>query len=226
MPQAVASYASGPAPGFVEAATQAAVNHLSARSPHLAAIIARVGLFKPQLTPNPFQALVGSIIHQQVSMAAARSMRRKLAAACPGGRITAAALLALSDAEFQAAGISRQKRGYLRDIATRSADGILRPARLRNLHDDEELIAALTEIKGVGRWTAEMLLIFSLQRWDVWPIGDLGLRRAIERVWVRRRPHDKKSLHAVGDPLRPYRSVATWYLWRSLESKFEPSLSE
>lgn len=213
-----------PPPGFRDPHIQSAVSHLEKAHRPLRDIIRRVGQFEPALVASPFHALVGSIIHQQVSMAAARSMQRKLKAACPGGRITPAALLSLTEEQYRAAGISRQKRGYLIDIGKRFADGELKPRQLKAL-DDEAVIAAVTQIKGVGRWTAEMLLMFSLQRWDVWPIGDLGLRKAIERVHANGKTLDKDKLMAVGEPLRPYRSVATWYLWRSLENPIKPSIS-
>lgn len=213
-----------PPPGYCDPHKRAALTHLSKANRALRDIIQRIGDFEPALTSSPFHALVGSIVHQQVSMAAARSMHRKLKAVCPGNRITPAALLALSEDQYRAAGISRQKRGYLMDIGKRFADGELKVRTLRAL-DDESVIASVTQIKGVGRWTAEMLLMFSLERWDVWPIGDLGLRRAIERVHGNGKPLDKEALMAVGERYRPYRSVATWYLWRSLESPIKPSLT-
>jgi DNA-3-methyladenine glycosylase II len=200
-----------------------ALAHLR-RDPRLAAVIARVGAFAPALTPDPFLALVGSIIHQQVSMAAAQTMLRRLRALCPRGRITPAVLLALDAPTLRTAGLSRQKAGYLHDLAGCFARRELTRAGLRRMND-EDAIAAATRVRGIGRWTAEMLLIFSLQRPDVWPVDDLGVRKAVQALLGRAAPLDPTELHAVAEPWRPYRSYATWYLWRSLDNPVAPRIS-
>jgi DNA-3-methyladenine glycosylase II len=201
----------------------AALAHLRAADARLAATIARIGPYAPVYTPHPFTALVGSIVHQQVSMAAAKSMLRKLRALCPGPRITPAGLLRLSAADLRTAGISRQKAAYLHSLAEEFAARRLTPAKLRRM-GDEEVIAAVTRVKGVGRWTAEMLLIFSLARPDVWPIDDLGLRKAARNLLGRSEIPSPAELNALAEPWRPYRSIATWYLWRSLENPVPPSI--
>lgn len=202
---------------------RAALRHLR-RDPRMAAIIRAYGSYAPRLTPNPFVALVGAIIHQQVSMSAAAAIRRRLTAACRPRRLSPRALLALSREELRAVGLSHQKAGYLRDLATHFATRRLTGAALRRM-DDEAVIAAVTAVKGIGRWTAEMLLIFSLERSDVWPIDDLGLQRAVARLENAANPLSKRDLVNVGERFRPYRTYATWYLWRSLEQPEPPAIS-
>jgi DNA-3-methyladenine glycosylase II len=203
--------------------TRAALRHLSAADSRLATLIRRIGPYTPKLTPDPFHALVGSIVHQQVSMAAARAIRLRLAALCPRRRITPRALLALSVDELRSAGVSRPKARYLRGLADAFATRRLTPAGLR-AGSDEEVIAAVTELPGVGRWTAEMLLIFCLERPDVWPVDDLGLRTAVQRLLGLKTSPRPREILSVADPWRPYRSVATWYLWRSLDGPVEPAI--
>jgi DNA-3-methyladenine glycosylase II len=201
----------------------AALAHLCAADVRLRRVITQIGPYTPVYTPQPFTALVGSIVHQQVSMAAAKSMLRKLRGLCPGGRVGPTALLRLSAAELRVAGISRQKAVYLHSLAEAFTSHRLTPARLRQMNDDE-VIAAVTAVKGIGRWTAEMLLIFCLRRPDVWPIDDLGLRKAAQRLLGREEIPRPAELTKLAAPWRPYRSVATWYLWRSLENPVPPSI--
>lgn len=205
-----------------------ASNHLAARrrlsraDPRMASIIRQVGPAALKITPSPFHTLVGSIIHQQISMSAAASVRRRLVDLC--GRLTPASILAHSEAELRNVGVSRQKAAYLRDIAEHFADGRITPAKLRRRSDDE-VIELVTQIKGVGRWTAEMLLMFCLAREDVWPIDDLGLRKGLSRYMGLADLPDKETAAEAGERFRPHRTLATWYLWRSLESPISPGVS-
>jgi DNA-3-methyladenine glycosylase II len=189
----------------------------------MAHLVERVGPFCPVVVRDPFLALVGSIIHQQVSMSAAAAIRRRLCGLCDH-RLTPAGVLRLSTADLRGAGLSRQKAEYVGNVAEAFATGTLTAARLRRM-PDEEVIGATTAIKGVGRWTAEMLLIFCLERPDVWPVDDFGLRKAARNFFGLPEAPTPAALRDLGDPWRPYRSYATWYLWRSLEGPLVPAVS-
>ena len=195
-------------------ATTAALRHLRRADPRLREIIARVGAFRPVITPDPFVALVGSIVHQQVSMSAAAAIQRRLCELFPGRRVRPAALLQLSQPALRGAGLSRQKALYLRGLAAAFADGTLSAAKLRRMSDDE-VIAATTALKGIGRWTAEMLLMFRLGRSDVLPVDDYGIRKAMQQAYRKRALPKAAWMRRVAEPWRPYRTVACWYLWRS-----------
>lgn len=203
---------------------EAATRHLRECDPEMRRLMDAVGPFEMKIVRDPFTALAYSIIHQQLAMKAAATIRGRVVALCAGGRITPAALAAVDDAALLGAGLSRQKLGYLRDLSAHFAEGRLSAARLRRL-DDEAVITAVTSVKGVGRWTAEMLLAFCLERPDVWPIDDLGLQRAAQRFVGARRPLTVRRLSMLGERWRPYRTVATWYLWRSLDGAVEPGLN-
>jgi DNA-3-methyladenine glycosylase II len=135
----------------------------------------------------------------------------------PEGRLAAEAMLAVPDEHLRAAGLSWRKVGYLKDCAARFADGDIDPVALADA-DDEAIIAALLPIKGVGRWTAEMVLIFALGRPDVFSTGDYGLRSAMQRHWNLPAPATPEEMERIAARWRPYRSVASWYLWRSLSN--------
>lgn len=201
-----------------------AVAHLTRSDPRLARIIRVIGPPNWKITPSPFIALVGAIVHQQVSMAAAVSMQRRLRAACANRRMTPASLSALTPGELRAAGMSRQKARYLHAVAAAFTDGTLKARKLKAM-SDIEVLAATTALPGIGRWTAEMLLMFSLQRPDVWPVDDLGIRKAVQLLIGAREPLPKKDVEQIGEPWRPYRSFAAWYLWRSLEGEINPGIS-
>lgn len=193
-----------------------AIRVLKRRDPALGALIQRIGPYRPRYTPNLLAALVGAVVHQQLSMRAAAGILRRLRARCPHHRFTAPALLRLTRTDLRAVGLSQRKAQYLHDIARRVADRSLSRRTLARL-DDEAAIAHLTTIKGVGRWTAEMLLLFCLQRPDIWPIDDLGLRKAAAQFLNQTAPPPADELSLLGERWRPYRSYATWYLWRSLD---------
>ena len=192
---------------------------LSRRDPILGAVIRRYGPcgLRDSVYVDHFAALVRSIISQQLSTKAAFTIHSRLVAAMPGSVVSAASLAAMSDDQFRALGVSRQKALYLRDLGEKTASGQIVLDGIERL-DDEGVIATLTAVKGIGRWTAEMFLMFRLYRPDVLPVGDLGIVTAVQRLYrLRARPTPEK-LHRIGEPWRPYRSVACWYLWRSLEN--------
>ena len=201
-----------------------AVRTLARRDPRMAALIRRVGPFAPRITRDPFCALVGAIVHQQLSMTAAASVFGRLRDLCPRRRISPAAILSLSDAKLRAAGLSRRKIRYVRAIAEAFATRRLSRSGLRRL-DDEAVVETVTRLPGVGRWTAEMLLIFSLERPDVWPVDDLGLRKAAAGYLGRAEPPHEAALQDLGERFRPYRTFATWYLWKSLDGPMTPGIA-
>jgi DNA-3-methyladenine glycosylase II len=197
---------------------QAALAHLRAGDPTLAVVIQRVGPYAMQYRDPDFETLVRSIVYQQISGRAALSIFTRLRAACAdGARMSAAAVLALDAAGLRLLGLSQQKSLYLRDLAQRAADGRLDLAALAAL-PDEAVIEHLTQVKGVGRWTAQMFLMFALRRPDVLPVADLGIRAAVAKAYRLRKPPTAARLEKIARPWRPYASVACWYLWRSLEN--------
>jgi 3-methyladenine DNA glycosylase/8-oxoguanine DNA glycosylase len=160
---------------------------------------------------------VHAFISQQLSTKAAATIAARFDALV-GGRLTPARVARLRDDEMRAVGLSSQKIGYIRDLCARIADGRLSLAAFDAL-PDEEVIAALTEVKGIGRWTAEMFLMFRLHRPDVLPVGDLGIVRAVQKAYGLRKTPTAARLTRIGESWRPYRSIACWYLWASLHNK-------
>jgi DNA-3-methyladenine glycosylase II len=188
------------------------------RDPVIAALIRThgpCGLSRAQHT-DPFHALVQAIISQQLSTAAARTIGQRLRGLYDG-RMTAAAIAATPDHALRAVGLSPQKVGYMRDLCAKVDSGALALASLDTLSDDA-VIEALTQVKGIGRWTAEMFLMFRLHRPDVLPVGDLGIVKAIQKQYRLRKTPLPDRLMKIGEAWRPYRSVACWYLWASLGS--------
>jgi DNA-3-methyladenine glycosylase II len=164
-------------------------------------------------------ALVGSIVSQQLSTKAAATIFGRLAALFPDEHIPdAAALDAIDDLTLRGVGLSRQKVGYLRDLSMRIRDGRLQLDELESL-PDEAVIERLTAVKGFGRWTAEMFLMFRLHRPDVLPAGDLGIVNAVQRLYRLRKRPDAKRILKIGETWKPYRSVASWYLWQTLRNE-------
>jgi DNA-3-methyladenine glycosylase II len=164
-----------------------------------------------------FAALARSIIFQQLSTKAASTIHARFVGLLPDGQVTAPALAALTDEQFRSVGISRQKSMYLRDLSEKVASGVVALEAVEHL-DDEDVITALTTVKGVGRWTAEMFLMFRLHRPDVLPVGDLGILTAVQRAYGLRKRPTPERLRKLGEAWRPYRSIACWYLWRSLDN--------
>ncbi len=192
-----------------------AVAHLKKCDPVLAAIIARVG--PPQIAQRPatFWALARSIVFQQLNGKAAATIFERLEKAA-GGELTPQSLLALTDEQLRSVGLSKQKAGYIRDLAQKTYAGELDFAALPAL-SDEEIIAKLTAIKGIGVWTAQMFLIFALQRPDVMPTLDYGIRAAMKKAYRMRKLPTPKRMLKLAQKWRPYCSIACWYLWRSVD---------
>lgn len=193
-----------------------AVRHLKRSDPVLAEVVRRVGpcRFRTRQEGTHFEALVRAIVYQQLSGLAAATIHRRVIEEL--GAVTPAAVLRTPDDRLRAAGLSRQKIGYVRDLAGRAQAGDPDMDRLHELRDDE-LIARLCIVKGIGRWTAQMFLMFRLGRPDVLPELDLGVRKAVQRAYRMRKLPSVERLEKVGRPWAPYRSIASWYLWRSLE---------
>lgn len=207
------------------AEVSAALRHLRRADPRLSEVIRRIGPYKIHITPDPFVTLFASIVHQQLSMKAASTIRGRVKALCPRGRVTPAHIAGLGDQALRGAGLSRQKVSYMGDLCEHFLDRRLTTRGLRSMSDDQ-VIEATTQVYGIGRWTAEMLLIFCLKRPDVWPVDDLGVRNAVQKMLGRRKPLPMDKLRALGDPWRPYRTYASWYLWRSLGGAIEPGLRD
>jgi len=199
-----------------------AIAHLSAIDPIMAGAIARVG--PCTLTPNPnvFETLVDAIISQQISVKAADAIMARLRSATPAGLITPAALVRLDSDALRAVGLSPQKIRYLRDLTERVVNDQLDLEQLSEL-DDEAVIKELVAVKGIGRWTAEMILIFSLGRTDVLPVDDLGFQEGVREAYGLESRPTRKELLERGEAWRPYRTIATWYMWgwRRLSQRIE-----
>jgi DNA-3-methyladenine glycosylase II len=196
-----------------------AIAHLKKADPVLGGLIAKVGAYQLTTREPNFETLCRSIVYQQVSGKAAASIFARLAKAV-GRRFSARALLSLTPAELRACGLSQQKASYVRDLAQRVVSRQLDFRKLRAL-SDEEVIERLTEVKGVGVWTAQMFLIFALERPNVLPILDLGVRNAVSKAYGLETHPKPADLARIAEPWHPYCSVATWYLWRSLDGPAE-----
>jgi DNA-3-methyladenine glycosylase II len=189
---------------------------LARRDPVIAALVERVGPFalRPAL-PDSFAALVRAILYQQLAGAAAAAIHGRFLALFDQG-LTPEAVLATSEASLRSAGLSRSKAISIRDLATKVADGTVPLEDADDLSDDE-IVSRLSTVRGIGRWTAEMFLIFQLRRLDVWPVDDLGVRAGYAIAWALPEVPTPKQLEPLGDRFRPYRSVAAWYCWRAVE---------
>jgi DNA-3-methyladenine glycosylase II len=188
--------------------------HLARRDPTLKRLIAAVGPCTLRHEPDGFAALVRSIISQQISTKAAASIHARLLEALGKRGLRPAVLLALTDERMRGAGLSASKVRSLRDLAEKVHTGAVPLPALPELAD-EEVIEALLPVRGIGRWTAQMFLIFSLGRPDVLPVDDLGLRAGVQQIYELADLPDRETLAELAEPWRPYRSVATWYFWRS-----------
>jgi DNA-3-methyladenine glycosylase II len=205
----------GPARRRVSPAAAARI--LAARDPVIERLLAQTGpprLSRPDETH--FATLVRAIVYQQLAGSAAAAIHRRLIAAA-GGDVQPEPLLALSDEDMRAVGLSRNKMASLRDLAAKVLDGtvVLSPRGLA-AESDDQIVARLSAVRGIGPWTAEMFLLFQLRRLDVWPVGDLGIRRGYGLAWQVPTP-SARELQPLGDRFRPYRSVAAWYCWRAAE---------
>jgi DNA-3-methyladenine glycosylase II len=198
---------------------RASVRHLKRVDPVLARVIERVGPCRIQLRDGGthFQALIRSIVFQQLSGKAAGTIHARFVALFPADGPEPAPLLAFTDAQLRGVGLSRQKIGYLRDLADKVASGAL-PLDAVHQMDDDELIDHLIQVKGIGRWTAQMFLMFRLGRRNVLPELDLGIQNAIRRAYGKRKRPSPQQVRTIGAKWSPHSTVACWYLWRSLEN--------
>jgi DNA-3-methyladenine glycosylase II len=196
---------------------EAATEILSERDPVLRRLVDQAGPFQVDPpTETHFAALVRAITYQQLAGAAARAIHGRLIAAL-GGEVTPERFLSLPPETLRAAGLSANKAASIGDLAAKVLDGsvVLDSAGLRE-RGDEELVAMLSAVRGIGTWTAQMFLMFQLLRLDVWPTGDLGVRKGFGLAWGVPTPKPKE-LEALGEPYRPYRTVVAWYCWRAAE---------
>jgi DNA-3-methyladenine glycosylase II len=195
-----------------------ATRHLRRVDPVLASVIRRVGPCRldPAKRPDVFHALARSIIYQQLNGRAAGTIYRRFKGLYPGGRFpTAQRILETPLPKLRSAGLSPQKASYIRDLALKVESGAVDLRAVRAMGDDE-VIVELTKVKGVGRWTAEMVLIFTLGRPDVLPVDDYGLGRAMMEAYGLRKMPSRERMVRIGPPWRPYRTVASWYMWQGL----------
>ncbi|MBL8237119.1 MAG: DNA-3-methyladenine glycosylase 2 family protein [Bryobacterales bacterium] len=198
-----------------------AISHLKNADPVMARIIHSVGPYKIVYREPDFTTLARSIVYQQVSGAAAATMLARLtAAAGRGGRLIPNRILELGEEGLRPCGISRQKAGYLMNLSEKTRSRAIHFARLPGL-TDTEIIAELTQVKGIGVWTAQMFLMFALRRHDILPTGDLGVRNAMWKAYELPAPPTPAQMERIAEPWRPYASVASWYLWRSLDGMAE-----
>jgi DNA-3-methyladenine glycosylase II len=214
-----------------------AINHLKKSDPVMRTIIERIGPCRMQFGPPEFHSLAESIVYQQLNGKAAETIFNRFAALA-GDPVTPEGILKLSDEQMRGAGLSKQKSAYLKDLAAKTASGLVDFARLPKL-PDAEVIEHLTQVKGIGVWTAQMFLVFTLKRENVLPTGDFGIRMAMykhyldrQRVKVAKKSAPAKKsrkrkiklpspeqMEKIAKGWEPYRSVACWYLWRSLDTK-------
>ena len=195
----------------------AAARILAERDPVIARLLDQTGppkLARP--TESHFAALVRAIVYQQLAGRAAAAIHGRLIAAVDGD-MRAETLIALPDEALRAAGLSRNKMASVRDLAAKVLDGtVVLSLRGLSRESDDEIVARLSAVRGIGPWTAEMFLIFQLRRLDVWPVGDLGVRHGYGLAWQVPAP-TARELKPLGEVFRPYRSVAAWYCWRAAE---------
>jgi DNA-3-methyladenine glycosylase II len=194
-----------------------AIAHLKKSDPILSAVIVRTGVYRMRYSPPEFHTLAEAVVYQQLNGKAAVTIFKRFAALA-GDPVAPEGILKLTDAQLRSVGLSRQKSSYLKDMAGRASRGELDFTRLREMTDDE-VIKHLTQVKGVGVWTAHMFLMFALRRPNVLPTGDYGIRLAIKRLYKKRKMPKPEVMTKIAKPWEPYRSVACWYLWRSLDIK-------
>jgi DNA-3-methyladenine glycosylase II len=195
-----------------------AINHLKKADPVMAAIIDRAGPYKMQYREPVFQTLVRSIVYQQLSGKAALTIFNRLAAAAKANPMTPKAILKLRPQKMRALGLSKQKIVYIRELARLTRDGDIRFERLPEM-EDAAIIETLTRVKGVGVWTVQMFLMFALQRPNILPVGDLEVRAAMKKAYGLPELPKPEEMERIAAAWHPYRSIASWYLWRSLENQ-------
>src|SRR5689334_20526257 len=194
--------------------------HISKSHPHMAQLIRRSRRYEimPSISIRPFDALAESIAYQQLNGKAAATIWNRVRALYPKRkRLDPAKVLATPDEMLRAAGLSRAKVAAIKDLAAKTLDGTVPSGRALLKMSDEEIITRLTQVRGIGRWTVEMLLLFDLGRPDVWPVADYGVRKGFAKIFGRRKLPTPKQLIKIGEKWRPYRSVAAWYFWRAVD---------
>ncbi|HEY0982781.1 MULTISPECIES: DNA-3-methyladenine glycosylase [unclassified Schlesneria] len=202
---------------------ESAIRHLKAVDPVMRDLIDRAGPFRLKLERNRFGLLVRSILSQQISTKAAKSIRLRLDELLHPLPLSAQAIIEQTDEELRSVGLSRQKVSYLKDLSERVIDRRLRLDRIGRL-SDEEAIEQLIQVRGIGRWTAQMFLIFSLGRLDVFPHDDLIVRSSIRELYRLAELPTKQQSHQIAAAWKPYCSVASWYCWRLLDVKNDPTM--
>ncbi len=198
-------------------AMRKAVNHLKKSDPVLRAIIERVGPCRMEFGQPEFSSVAEAIVYQQLNGKAAVTIFNRFTALA-GEPLTPDGILKLTDAQLRSVGLSKQKSSYLKDLAAKTAEGVLNFEKLADL-PDEDVIQHLTQVKGIGVWTAHMFLMFSLRRPNVLPTGDYGIQVAIKKHYKKRKLPKPKDMEKIARAWAPHRSVACWYLWRSLDIK-------
>jgi DNA-3-methyladenine glycosylase II len=198
-------------------AMRKAINHLKKSDPILRGIIERVGACRMEFGPPEFHSLAEAIVYQQLNGRAALTIFNRFAQLA-GEPLTPEGILKLTDGQLRAVGLSKQKSAYLKDLSAKTRDGQLDFSELHAL-PDAEVIKHLTQVKGIGVWTAQMFLMFSLQREDVLPTGDYGIQAAMKKHYKKRKMPKPEVMEKIARPWAPYRSIACWYLWRSLDIK-------
>jgi len=194
-----------------------AILHLKKSDPILRAIIEKVGPCRMNYAEPTFHHLAESILYQQLNGRAAATIFKRFTDAA-GDPLTPEGILKLSDEQMRAVGLSKQKTSYLRDLAAKTKAGLLEFEKLSALPDDD-VIKHLIQVKGVGVWTAHMFLMFTLRRPDILPTGDYGIQVALKKHYRKRKLPKPKDMQKIAKRWAPYRSVACWYLWRSLDIK-------
>ena len=195
--------------------------HIAASDSRMAELIARSRRYTlaPSISVRPFDALAESIAYQQLSGKAAATIWNRVRAIYPTRKwLDPATIIATPDDAFRAAGLSRAKIAALKDLAAKTVDGTVPSGRTLIRMTDDEIVARLTAVRGIGRWTVEMFLLFDLGRPDVWPVDDYGVRKGFAKIFGKRKLPTPKQLMKLGEKWRPYRSVAAWYFWRALDA--------
>ena len=205
---------------MIPADMKRSIDHLANTHPRFAALIAQTRTFDVVARPmmRPFDSLAESIVYQQLHGKAAATIFGRVRALYPRKKwLDPKQVLATPDKKLRACGLSTNKTAALKDLAAKTIDGTVPSARALTRMADEEIIERLTTVRGIGRWTVEMMLIFDLGRLDVWPVADYGVQKGFAKTFGRRKLPTKKQFEKIGNKWRPYRSVAAWYFWRALD---------
>ena len=200
---------------------KAAIQHLARSDPRFAELIARSRPYdpKPSVLLRPFDALAESIAYQQLSGKAAATIWGRVRALYPKRKwLDPSQVFATSDEQLRACGLSRNKIIAVKDLAAKTIEGVVPPGPKLAKMSDEEIIERLTAVRGIGRWTVEMMLLFELGRPDVWPVNDLGVQKGYAKTFGKRKLPTPKQLQRIGNKWKPYRSAAAWYFWRACDT--------